>query len=373
MKIGIVTFHAAYNFGSVLQAYALQQTIISMGYDCEIINYRLKNQKEFYCNLYSLNFGFKRGVTSILRFRDHKYRKERAKKFECFISNQLVLSNKEYNTFEQLKEIKDYYDILITGSDQVWNINCPAEFLHEPKESILGYYLAFASSRVKKISYAASLGDMKPEQIMEFVPYINDYKYISVREKKSAAILSEMIGRKIKTVLDPTFLLDAEEWNKLIGNTQINEKYLLFYSLGRQHSTNNKLEEVKRLADRNNLKVYAITPFCSVKVDGVVELSDAGPIDFLRYLRDAFFVVTDSFHGSAFSINFNKPFYSLTSDLNSRIGQLLKAVSCTERMVQQIDRLKTVDDLCYDFSTCNQLVLKERNDAIEYLKVALRF
>ena len=151
MKIGLFTFHAAHNYGSVLQAYATQNFIKKCGFECEIINYRMPNQKKFYNNLYSFSFGFKKGIQKLMRFSEHKERKKRANKFEKFISDDLKTTVREYSGYEQLTSIVRKYDVLISGSDQVWNENCVAEFHTEPKNSIYPFYLKFDNIKAKKM------------------------------------------------------------------------------------------------------------------------------------------------------------------------------------------------------------------------------
>ena len=215
-QIGIMTYHAAHNFGSVLQAYATQKLLNELGYSNEIINYRLPNQKEYYNKLYSTRFGYKEFLRRLIRFDETDSRKLRIDKFEDFIHRKLVLTETEYNNYLELRNANFSYPVLLAGSDQIWNEHCRAEYWTEPRESILGYYLAIGNAAAARISFSSSFGGMKKDEIEKYLNYLEKFQSISIRESEGAELLSSMLGRTVYNTLDPTLMLNSEGW-KLDG------------------------------------------------------------------------------------------------------------------------------------------------------------
>lgn len=370
--VGIMTFHAAHNYGSVLQAYATQRLISNLGYESEIINYRLPNQKQFYNALYSTRFGLKPFLRRIMRLPEHKARVIRRNKFEEFITQELTLSNKEISEYDGLKEYHDKYSVLITGSDQVWNEHCTAEFKTEPEESILGYYLAFADDNIARISFSSSFGGMKKNEVEKYVPFLSKYSFLAVREEDGATMLSELLsGRKVENTLDPTLVLDREEWKSLCTKGHA-DRYILVYTLRQYNAAKELLAHVRRLARRHNLKIKIISPFCA-NFDKDIEIAiDSGPDEFISLIRDAELVITDSFHGTAFSINMSTPFYVIEHSKDNRKGLLLKKIGLENRMIHSYEELEAVDSYTMDYTRAYDLLEQERERSIQYLKESLK-
>ena len=371
-KIGIITFHAAHNYGSVLQAYATQTVLERLGYSTEIINYRLKNQREFYNNLYSRQFGFKDFLKRLYRLPEHKQRAIRSEKFEKFIHEKLLLSEHEYRTYDQLVKADLNYDLLVSGSDQVWNRNCVAEFATEPSESILGYFLAFGGDDVKRISFSSSIGAFKEEKISDYLKYLSKYDYLSVREQISAEALSEMLKKNVKNTLDPTLLLNYNDWDSICTKQEENEKYIFVYSLASFRSVQQLLKSVRILAEKHNLKVISVTPFSSVHVKGIDTRQDCGPLDFINYIKNAELVITNSFHGTAFSINMSTPFYSIKADSDKRKSLLMERLGLPDRTVSSVSEIEQISDYSCDYTNTQMLLEKEREDSLNYFADILR-
>lgn len=369
-KVGIMTFHAAYNFGSALQAYATQAVVDHLGYANEIINYRLKNQATYYGSLYTFKFGFKAGLRRCFRILEDRKRRRRAAKFENFIQNRLRLGAKRYKTYGALKDANLGYDILLSGSDQIWNKNCVAEFATEPEDSILAYFLGFQDHSARRVSYASSIGSMKEEQIRAYVPYLARYDALSVREADSARMLSVMLERPVRTALDPTLLLDANEWN-LPELYRPAGRYVFLYTLGSAKKLRLWSDSIVRFAGRFGLKVICIAPLCKVTAPGIKEYVDAGPFDFLSYLKNAEVVLTDSYHGTAFSVNFGVPFYTMSKTADFRSRQLLENVRLQNRMVDAPADLDGIRDYACNFAQARHLLAKAREQSVGYLRDAL--
>lgn len=368
-KIGIMTFHAAHNYGSVLQAYATQTVFDRLGLDNEIINYRLKNQKDFYNNLYSPHFGKKDFLNRVLKIGEHKKRKLRSEKFEDFINHKLKLTKKEYNTLGELQAEKFDYSTLVSGSDQVWNKNCTAEFRNEPDESILGYFLDFGGDSVKRVSYSSSFAGRDWDYISRYKRYLDRYSSISVRESSSAKMLSEKLDREVVNTLDPTLVLSGREW-LLDGTYDINEKYVFVYTLSKYHAANELIAAAKSFADKNDMKVICVAPFSRIKIKGVQSAQDCGPLDFLSYIKSAQVVVTNSFHGTAFSINFNTPFYTVQSKNEKRRTVLLRKLGLESRIIEKAAELNNIEDYKCDYAHTNSVLTEERAKTVEYIKTA---
>lgn len=373
-KIGIITFHAAHNYGSVLQAFATQYLISTIGYDSEIINYRLPNQKEFYNNLYSHKFGSKDFLRRLSRIPEHAKRIKRKEKFERFIQSNYKLSDKEYNTYDELKKIHDKYKVVVTGSDQVWNRHCKAEFMTEPESSILGYYLDWPDENVGRVSFSSSFGGMKREEIAQFAQIISKYNALSVREADGARMLSELLnGRVVENTLDPTLLLERDVWNNMCGNRSYSDDsgYILVYTLRQYNAAKELIEPVKHLAKIHGLKIKVLAPF-SLTTDRAVEsVIDSGPEDFVALVRDAQLVITDSFHGTAFSINMGTPFYVIEHSKDNRKGLLLKRLGLRARTLSSCNDLTHIVDFCCKYEESHQLLNVERDRSIRWLSSRL--
>ena len=242
-KIGVVTFHSPYNYGSSFQAYALQETVKNIcDQNCEykIINLRTERQKYMYSIDRDNNLLSK--ITRNIIMRDYKKSYEiKNQKFEDFINNKLNVT-KEYNSIEELEKENFDFDYYISGSDQLWNLRA--------YDFDWAYYLGFIKNG-KKISYAASFGpkpiDFSEEEKEKIKKYINDYKCLSVREQGSYDNIYNLTGRKPEIHMDPTILLGKNDWENIIPKEKmVNGEYILYYSLGQAKDDINLVKEISR-------------------------------------------------------------------------------------------------------------------------------
>ena len=298
MKAGIMTFHTALNYGAVLQAYALNKTLIDNGVDAEIIDYRAPfNEKRFASKKvrYFLNI---RNLYSVLFC--NSYQRHNKQVFDDFINKYLRLSKPIYNQ-EELGTMVNLYDKFIVGSDQVWNLACT--------ESDDSYFLPFINAKSKKNSYAASIGYTQfPEsERAHYKALIETFNKISVREKSAVKAIKEITGRDVSLVLDPTLLLTKEKWSALFSNEGCRkDKFLLLYLMSEDRVL---IQFAKKLAKQKNLKIIYITQRF-FKLSGVINQRDVSIPQWLSLFHEAEIVVTNSFHGLAFSINFDKDFFT---------------------------------------------------------------
>lgn len=356
-NIGILTFHASHNYGSMLQAYALQHYLQSQGHHVEIINLRPLNQKKMYENPNVLSgFSIKKiGKTilyPILTYNDIK----KWKLFESFIHDYLKVSEKEYSTYKEIQTdlFSKKIDILISGGDQIWNQKC--------SDFELSYFLPFNLEGVKKISYAPSMGknalDMKKtpyvENMMEYLKY---YNFISVREPDAADVLSSLLGKKVDVVPDPTFLLDKSEYEKILPEKPLIDGKYLFYYTPSHLVANKSFKAAQEFARKNGLKFVSSTVRRNQR--GVIQVNASGPIQFLNLLRHAEFVCGQSFHLLVFSLLYHKEFAILDGDKDPRMMFLLKNCNIPNRGVNINNP---------DFSRMEYLNYKEIDEFINKFK-----
>ena len=230
MKIGLITYHAAYNFGSVLQAYATQEYLKTRFGNCEIINYRTKEQRRVY-SVFVWNKGIvgwgKSLIKNILKMSQYKKRKIRQDRYEKLIKEWFALSE-ECVEPEDVYGIWNRYDLIVSGSDQIWN-KMANEMANMPWKYMMPYLLH--GYKGKKISYASSVGNMSDEDLKKIIPEINQFDAVAMREKQTADKLNLLCNKNIASVVDPTFLLNREEWIERFNLKETEEKYILYYAL----------------------------------------------------------------------------------------------------------------------------------------------
>lgn len=372
-KISTITFHAAHNYGSNLQAYALQEFIKSLckknntSCDYEIINLHTRKQEELY-SLFQPYNSLKNIIKNLMVFPYTKQLKIKQKRFNSFIKNELNITSKRYLSNNDLKRENFTSDYFISGSDQVWNIRS--------KDFDWANFLNFVNtSKSKKISYAASFGPLDINWDLYNKDKCRDllyqYDYISVREEGSKKNIQNLLDKECLIHVDPTLLLTKEQWIKKLNLSSNNEKsYILFYSLEPNFET---LEIVKKISKNLDLPVV-ITKYNN-KFDyfnQFIKKYDCGPKEFLNLINGAKLIISSSFHGTVFSIIFNKPFFAINGLADNRISTLLKNLHLESREVR-IDNIEEKCSLAYtiDFQNANLVIEEERKRSENYLKKAL--
>ena len=373
-RIGIITYHKFYNCGSMLQAYALQKYLEMQNFDSEIINYIIADNSE--SKIQILINRIKRILipekrkTMVFKARNSKLMQEHKKSFDKFYDKYIKLSKEKYSTEKELRENLPIYDIYAVGSDQMWN----------PYVKIRSnaFYLSFVPDEMKKISYAPSIGGnfIAKEKQENMKKYLEKFDYLSCRDEKGCEILSKLLNRKVEHVVDPTLLLDKEEWSKIGCPVDgIDREYILCYFLG------NKKENIKfanELGKRTNKKVYYIYTLANDIIDENNYLFNVGPQEFIWLIKNAQCICTDSFHGTIFSMNFKKDFYSFTkrkdgegSD-NNRIYGILKEFGLENRLINDKNNREINEIEPIDYSKINPILNKEIQKSKEYLVEATR-
>ena len=367
-NIGAITFHSSYNYGSVLQAYALQEFIkknFGYAYNYQIINLRTERQKRYYDKSFGM-FDLKNNLKKILLVGHKVQILKRKNKYEDFINNKLCVT-KEYASLEELQSAKLDFDYFISGSDQIWN--------YKILDFDWSFFLEFVNGNAKKISYAVSFGprllDLSDDESSRLKKDLAEYDNISVREAGSAEMVKQILGKSVAKIhVDPTFLLEKEDWNKIIGDRIYNGDYILLYDL----KGNKNAYKISRVLS----KIYNI-PVLIVKENAklhflyrdFVRKYDAGPIEFLNYVKYAKVVVSSSFHGNVFSIIFEKPFLAVDGKEDLRISNLLKLTKLVDRAVSDVDDLASIDLFNLDYTVARKSIQVENMRSREYLADAL--
>lgn len=372
MKIGLITYHSAYNFGSVLQAYATQKTLENMGHDVEIINYRMRSQKNFY-SLFPIGVGKRAFINHVLDIPTISKRKIRAKKYEDIIHSVFNLTS-ECNEPEDLAQYKDKYDIYVSGSDQI--ISC-----HSNELAFSGSWLKFMGpyllnfTEKKKISYASSPNLMSDEELGLIKNELQKFSSLSCREEESSEKLSKLLNKQVHTVLDPTLLLEKKEWIDFLGNWEnsyINQKYIFYYVLKGTRALNKDLRTLSKLAAELELKIITVSPLSVVfPSKNIINVADAAVYDFLGLIKNAEYIITDSYHGTLFSVNFEKNFYSLQTapGINKRVEQMADRLGFRDRVIYDLKDIDFASSVDYK-SICQNRGL-HRKASIDYLERAL--
>lgn len=344
IKVKTITCHHVYNLGASLQAYALATWLNSTGCEAQIIDYRPDYLSGHYSLTAIANPKYKRFPLSwlyiILKFpkRFSELFSRRKKNFDFFTSQYLPLTEQCYQSFEELCDDCPQADIYIAGSDQIWNTELR-------NGSDPAFYLAFAPHDAICATYAASFGgnSISPVWKSKIIDWIQALDYVSVREKQGLELLRELGIKTASAVLDPVFLLDAAEWNALCAKCNATASYMLLYDF----DNNETLQKAaRRLAKLRGLIIISIFP--SPYAD--IQYTEAGPLEFLSLVNHAEYVISNSFHATAFAMIFHRQFavFSRSENLNQRMKDLVGMVGLSSRMVTNADELVGLSDIRYD-------------------------
>lgn len=364
MNIGIITFHRSHNYGSVLQAYALQKWLLKNNADNEILDLYTEESEQTYkiFRRPKTLHDFGRILFTLLFYVQYR---GKFNKFSNFILNKLILSKKTYRTNYDLNQAKLPYTHYISGSDQIWNTAC--------FDFNWAYFLNFVKNG-KKIAYATSfgpIGEAEQKNIQQVAEYIKRYNCLSVREKGSADFVKKITGLTPTIALDPTLLLVKKDWEKLLPKKATRKgKYIFFYTL---KNTPDEYEIVKQIGIMLKLPVVISKVQClNDLINGFKFELDSGPEDFLSLINEAKLVLISSFHGTVFSLMFEKDFYSINGDKDNRISSLLENVGCFNRCININNyREKILNEQQIDYSVVPNKIRVDVIGSELFLKNAL--
>lgn len=368
--VGIITYHNYNNYGTMLQALALQQKIESYGYEAELIDYKksrsISNSRGFLLRL-------KRLPVYILKFKryfilaaNQSRSEQKSRCFSEFYRKYLKVGNQSYCSDLELCNNPPVYDGYVVGSDQTWS-----PYVAGRPEA---FYLSFVADDKKKGSYAPSLAvsSLTQEQQDFLYRHLVSFAFVSAREQTGAVLLENILKHKVEHVLDPTMLLTLEEWDKFDSHKYDGRKYVLVYLLGekKEHRV-----IVKHIAKAMNVEVICMPVTYMELANKEFNKVFCGPDDFISLIRNAELICTDSFHGTAFSINFKKQFYSFCkndsksiSSENSRLIDMLRMFGLESRLLTSIP--EEIKEINYD--VVDMLVKRKRLSSLQYLDNMLK-
>lgn len=355
-KVGILTFHTALNYGAFLQTFALQHFLSRLNIHNEIINYRCpfidKNYSPFFISDGKIINAVTRGILFGRTIRIKR------RNFNKFIAQYLDMTQPYYSS-EEIEQDRNKYSFFVSGSDQVWS---PIAAGFDPV-----YFLPFANDN-QKYSYAASIGTDKlsDEQLDEYRKRLKGFQFLSVRENSAQKILAGLDSdREVFVHADPTLLLGRENWDQLCGEIpdHIPSDYLLLFNVEKPIWD---VYFAKKIANERGLKVVYINERTIKKDKDIIYLEGLSPDVFLRLFANAKIVVTNSFHGTVFSIIFQKEFYveiENKKQRNVRIEDLLKELEICRADINEYDLRK---DRKIDWECVSRILERKRADAAQY-------
>lgn len=382
-KIAIVSCFWVKNYGSVLQAYATQYQLQKMGFNVETINY-----SDTYVGIDKILFQIKRFqldpfmLGRIRRILNKKKINpeiatkiaQRHKALTNFVSKHIILTPKFYDK-RKLTGIVNNYNSFVVGSDQLWL----------PYNVLVDYYtLNFVPQNVNKVAYATSFGvkEIPKVLIKKYQRFLNRFNYISVRETAGAKLVKELIGREVPVVCDPTLMLTVSDWLCIQKKEQIAKgEYIFCYFLGNNPEHR---EFAKKLKKETGLKIISL-----LHLDEYIAYDesyadespyDIDPGDFLNLIRNATYILTDSFHGTIFSILHHKTFFVFNrykgdgkKSTNSRIDSILHLTRLNNRRLTGNEKVSDCLSLNLNFDVADREIEKLRSKTTDYLIQSLKY
>ena len=368
MVVNVITRHAPTNYGSLLQAIATQRVIMNLGHECRIINYIPKCET-----------GVRMAITQLEQ--KTKWRRNPIKKAiylmvaepeTLLMDRKFLAMRKKYllmgprcATTGELKKLyaekKD--EVFLTGSDQVWG---PISTGHYDPT----YFLDFVPKSSRKLAFAASFGKaiFDEQTLKEYRVLLKKYDSLAVRENVAVELLKKM-DISAKQVLDPTLLMDADAWSEYVKPMKKPEKYVLVYQI---HANSDLDHYAVKFAEKAELPLLRVSPLLhQAKRSGkFVYCPDIS--GFLDLVKNATYMVTDSFHGTAFAINFNTQFVEVlpNTGTSSRNQSILELTGLTDRIVRDLNDFSYIDQEI-DFKEANEKIGTSRIESIRILEEML--
>lgn len=364
MKVGVITFHNAMNYGATLQTYALQKALTKLGTEAAVINYHTEPIDVLYLPARAdtlgkkLMFAFSPDFRRKIREQKYKYQR-----YHAFLNKYIKIEG-NYTQYSELEKTPPLYDAYITGSDQVWNVEHTGGFD--------GAYLLDFVKKGRRISYAASIGsDYIPFQYKsQFEKSLEKFDAISVREQEGVKAVSQVCSKKAEIVLDPTLLLQREDYNEILVEKKRPYKYILVYMM---ETNKSMISLVNSISSTMGLPIIQRRQVSFFNNEADSFYTDT-PGEFIGEILNAEYVITNSFHGTVFSIMYEKPFISmLHSSTGSRVTDLLESLGLDEHIIRTASDFKTMSQ----FEIKDKAALRERIDklagkSMDFLKKSLK-
>lgn len=370
LNVGVVTMHRVVNYGSFLQAYATQNVIENCGCKCEIIDYVFPNEWHYARGIEGQNF-IKKTLSNFIYKLGIKSGHRKKLKLEKAVKKYLNLS-KAYSTPDEINKKPPFYDIYLTGSDQTWN---PKHTKGDPT-----FLLSFAPEQAKKVSFSASIAgnSISDEYKSSYSTGLKQYSSVSIRDSGGNNVIRQLIGHDVDVTLDPTLMMNKESWVSFSKNEKAiypDSGYIVFYLITHSFDVTPYIYNLlKALQNETGLKVFS---FCKIPEGFNINYelcSDIGAENFIELFEKSSYVVTSSFHGTAFAVNFGIPLYSVVNNINNtddRQASLLKKLGI-ENCLVPIDT--PFESICPAYNVeLEQKKLDElRSESMRYIRAALR-
>ena len=366
-KIAVITLHRVRNYGSVLQTYATQKVLSDLNTDPVIIDYYRKDQKDDVLldntikasGVFNKNFLTRMVGKIILK----KSINNQLKVYNDFLNKNVKLTKNKYYSLEELKENTPVADIYMTGSDQVWNSSWN-------KGIDKAYFLDFVPKGKRRVAYSGSFGKEKLDDEEKEITkeMLEKYEYLGVRESSAKEIINDLgIKKNVEHVLDPTLLLDKKEWEKFeIDIPEKEKEYILVYQLNSRNKEFDKY--VKNLSKNKNIKVIRVSNQIYQKLKYGKFVNCPSVEEFISYFLNAKYIVTDSFHATAFAINFNKQFVDIfPPKFSKRLQSILDLTGLQDRRITDFNNFDIIEKKI-DYKKVNKIMENERKKSIEFLK-----
>ncbi len=350
MKIVTVTTQKADNYGAVLQAYALQQTLIELGYENEILDVSVSDQRAS-----NLKVVIRQAIIKVQNLVYYGRNKKLSNRFLGFRKD-FLKQTRPYYSVEEVQRTPPEAEIYLTGSDQVFSLG---------NDLVPIRFLDFGGPETVRASYAASKGLYeKDEKSVKYLKKrLSQFDCISSREEQGTEYIKNTLGLSCQTHIDPVFLLDREQWNKITPEARIKEPYILCFRMLRHDAFQTLVDKLKK---ETGWQVVSIQPRVDKKIKADKYLFDVTPQEFVQLIRDAGAVVTTSFHATAFSIIFNKKFYSLIDYKPERAIALCSMFGLENRLVRKNDT-KYADFEDVNYNNFETVVNEKKKESFGYL------
>ena len=360
MKIGILTFHNAYNYGAILQAFASQETLRLLGHNVEVIDYHNSaidynyEKRKFHIRTIP-----KRQFYKIPSYILEKYFYwKRRKAFQRFISEHINLSKTTYNqgVSFNLKE----YDLILVGSDQVWNKKHTGGF-----DEV--YWGNFSANKSKKVAWSVCMNDMdlSENEKSYVINHLKNFDFISVRESSLQSYISNFTNKPIYHTLDPTIILPPNKWEHLCHDVK-ERNYIAVYAVRKENETIEFARKLSRIKGKPLVIIRSYSkPYFSQK-----NKECGGPTDFLSYIKHADFVISTSFHGTVFSLIFKRQFVCPALEENIRVTSILKSVGLENRFIGSPYDVETINPI--DYSIVDKTIYGLKQNSLEFLEKVLQ-
>lgn len=363
MKIKTITCHDVYNVGASLQAYALVTYLCSLGHDTEIIDYKPEYLIHYKLTgignpIYDKPIFRELYILAKLPGRLKSRFSRRKREYDVFTKKYLPITKIRYTSNKELKDNPPEADIYFAGSDQIWNT-----IFNNGKDP--AFYLDFAPLGTIRASYAASFAteDIDEEWKFQVKKWLTALDYISVRESSGVEIANNLDIDNVVQVLDPVFLLNVAQWQKIEKNLDISEPYILLYDFDCSKEIS---EYTKKIAERYGWKIYSILPNdCCHRC-----FSQEGPNAFLWLIHHAEFVISNSFHATAFSLIFQKQFvvFKRHESINTRMQDLISCVNLENRLIVNQSNIDLEE---INYLTVNAILKEKIDESKAYIDYVL--